>query len=44
MIAALEQVDRARLVVLFEQHFIPSRDLYLARQKSRRRPVRLRRR
>jgi DNA-binding GntR family transcriptional regulator len=38
MIAALERGDRARLVTLCEQHIIPSRDLYLARAKSRRRP------
>lgn len=38
MIAAMEQGDRARLVALCEAHIIPSRDLYLARANSRRRP------
>lgn len=38
MIAALEQGDHAGLIALCEQHIIPSRDLYLARAKNRRKP------
>ena len=38
MIAALENADRSGLVALCEQHIIPSRDLYLAKAKNRRRP------
>ena len=38
VIAALDQADRAGLVALCKQHIIPSRDLYLARAKNRRRP------